>query len=156
MTGTDRESGRILALDVGDARIGIALSDETRLLASPAAIVERSAGDPARRVAELIGRHSASLLLVGLPRNMDGTSGFQARKAEKFAREVAALAGGIEVVFWDERLSTVEAHAIRQRGGASRKARRKPVDALSAAVILQSYLEFLGVRGPDAPRPPRQ
>lgn len=119
------------------------MSDETRLIATPAGIIERAAGGPAQQAADAMVLHEAAVLVVGLPRNMDGTVGPQAAKAERFARQVAALREGIDVVLWDERLSTVEARAIRQRSGAGRKQRRKPVDALSAAVILQSYLDFL-------------
>ena len=132
---------RALALDVGDARIGVACSDPTLLLASPVEVVERKAGRAAERVAALAEAQSASILVVGLPLNMDGSVGPQAARVGRFVQELAPLLAGRPVCYWDERLSTVEAHAIRLRSGVGRKKRRAPVDAVSAAVILQGWLD---------------
>lgn len=132
---------RVLALDVGDARIGVASSDPTLLLASPVEVVERKAGRATERIAALAGAHSAAVVVVGLPLNMDGSAGPQASRVRRFVAELTPLLAGRPVCYWDERLSTVEAHAIRLQSGVGQKKRRKPVDAVSAAVILQGWLD---------------
>lgn len=133
--------GRVLALDVGEARIGVACSDPTLLLASTVDIVERKAGRAAERIAALAAAHSAGIVVVGLPLNMDGSVGPQAGRVRRFVDELAPLLAGVPVCYWDERLSTVEAHAIRLQSGVGQKKRRQPVDAVSAAVILQGWLD---------------
>lgn len=140
------QTGRILALDVGDARIGVAVSDQTRLIAQSLTIVERSAGHPAQRIIELAHQQEAPIIVVGIPRNMDGSLGPQAKKARKFAEQLHELAPELELVYWDERLSTFQARAILLESGAKKKQRQKPVDAVSAAIILQAYLDFLRAR----------
>lgn len=144
-TVTDTKK-RILALDVGDARIGVAVSDETRLIAQTLAVVERSAGHPASRIVQLARENAAGSVVVGMPKNMDGTLGPQARKAQKFAQQLGQLAPELEILYWDERLSTFQARAMLIETGARKKQRQKPVDALSAAIILQAYLDHLRAR----------
>ena len=133
-------SGRILALDVGDRRIGIALSDETQLIATPHSVYTRVGWGPdVKHIQKLYNDHEAVLIVCGLPRNMDGSVGFQAEKVQSFAEQL--IKAGLPVVFQDERLSTVSAHQALIEGGMRRDDRKGTVDKVAAAVILQSYLD---------------
>ena len=133
-------SGRILALDVGDRRIGIALSDETQLIATPHSVYTRVGWGPdVKHIQKLYNDNKAVLVVCGLPRNMDGSVGFQAEKVQSFAGQLEKA--GLPVVFQDERLSTVSAHQALIEGGMRRDDRKGTVDKVAAAVILQSYLD---------------
>ena len=135
-------SGRLLALDWGEVRIGLALSDETQTLASPLETLIRRAGKrfPMPRFLELVGQHRPSGVLVGLPLTAEGTEAENAAAARELARSVAERTG-LPVALWDERMSTARAlAAIREQGGSTR-GRREDVDALAAAVLLQHYLD---------------
>ena len=133
-------SGRILALDVGDRRIGIALSDETQLIATPHSVYTRVGWGPdVKHIQKLYNDSKAVLVVCGLPRNMDGSVGFQAEKVQSFAEQL--IKAGLPVVFQDERLSTVSAHQALIEGGMRRDDRKGTVDKVAAAVILQSYLD---------------
>lgn len=132
--------GRILALDVGDKRIGIAVSDEGRLIASPHSVYTRVGYTPdVKHISGLYRQVSATLLVCGLPRNMDGSVGFQAEKVMAFAEKLREA--GLPVDFQDERLSTVAAHHALIEGGMRREERKGRVDKVAAAVILQQYLD---------------
>ena len=133
-------SGRILALDMGDRRIGIALSDETQLIATPHSVYTRVGWGPdVKHIQKLYNDNKAVLIVCGLPRNMDGSVGFQAEKVQSFAEQL--IKAGLPVVFQDERLSTVSAHQALIEGGMRRDDRKGTVDKVAAAVILQSYLD---------------
>ena len=133
-------SGRILALDVGDRRIGIALSDETQLIATPHSVYTRVGWGPdVKHIQRLYDENKAVLVVCGLPRNMDGSVGFQAEKVQSFAEQL--IKAGLPVVFQDERLSTVSAHQALIEGGMRRDDRKGTVDKVAAAVILQTYLD---------------
>ena len=133
-------SGRILALDVGDRRIGIALSDETQLIATPHSVYTRVGWGPdVKHIQKLYNDNQAVLVVCGLPRNMDGSVGFQAEKVQSFAEQL--IKAGLPVVFQDERLSTVSAHQALIEGGMRRDDRKGTVDKVAAAVILQTYLD---------------
>ena len=133
-------SGRILALDVGDRRIGIALSDETQLIATPHSVYTRVGWGPdVKHIQKLYNDNQAVLVVCGLPRNMDGSVGFQAEKVQSFAEQL--IKAGLPVVFQDERLSTVSAHQALIEGGMRRDDRKGAVDKVAAAVILQTYLD---------------
>jgi putative Holliday junction resolvase len=138
--------GRVLGIDAGERRVGVALSDELRLLASPLAVLDRAHGlapvlDALVHVARTEG---VTHMVVGLPLNADGSHGRQARRAQDFAR-VAERVIGVPVEMWDERLSTREAEDIaRAQGRNMRRLRhRGQLDAIAAAVILQDYLDHL-------------
>ncbi|MCX7017819.1 MAG: Holliday junction resolvase RuvX [bacterium] len=140
-----------MGLDVGDARIGAAVSDDTRLIARPLAIVKRADGDPAGRIIAMIRELRAGAVVVGFPLNMDGTRGLQARKTESFVsrlREMASAAADIEFILWDERLSSREAQRIVLSSGAKKSRRARHHDDIAAAVILQSYLNHLRASPP--------
>lgn len=130
----------MLGLDVGDRRIGIAVSDETRLIATPHSVYTRVGWGPdTRHILQLYHEMQCDLIVSGLPRNMDGTIGFQAEKVKQFMGKVAEA--GLPVVFQDERLSTVSAHEALIEGGMKREDRKGVVDKVAAAVILQQWLD---------------
>ena len=132
--------GRILALDVGDRRIGVAVSDETQLIATPHSVYTRVGYSPdVKHIRKLCEDLGAVKVVCGLPRNMDGSIGFQAEKVRAFAEKLTE--SGLQVEFQDERLSTVSAHQALIEGGMRRDDRKGTVDKVAAAVILQSYLD---------------
>jgi putative Holliday junction resolvase len=132
---------RILALDPGTVRIGLALSDELHMIASP---LEYVPAEPFAKVLErlrqLIREKEVGLILVGLPRNMDGSYGPAALKVQEF---VAALRAALTVPIqtWDERLTSVQAQRLLVEGGVRRRDRKQKVDKMAAAILLQSYLD---------------
>ena len=132
---------RIIGIDYGDARVGLAVSDETGFLASAVCTVNVSGmRDACKKVAEKIKELNGTKIVLGLPKNMDGSESFRADKSKAFAEMISA-ATGLEVVFVDERLSTVEAYTYMNITEFNGKKRRDVVDALSAQIILQSYLD---------------
>ena len=133
-------TGRILGLDVGDVRIGVAVSDEGQFIATPHSVYTRVGWGPdVKHIQKLYEETRAVLIVSGLPRNMDGSIGFQAEKVMAFMEKVKQA--GLPVVFQDERLSTVSAHQELIEGGMRRDQRKGTVDKVAAAVILQAYLD---------------
>jgi putative Holliday junction resolvase len=134
----------VLGVDAGERRVGVALSDESRLLASPVTVLDRRRGlaPVLDALTDLARREGATRLVIGLPLNADGSEGPQARRAHDFAR-IAARVIGLPVEMWDERLSTREAEEIvRAQGRNLRRVRaRGELDAIAAAAILQDYLD---------------
>ena len=134
---------RILALDYGTRRIGVAVSDELKMIATP---LEFIPAEPfasfLTRLNELIREKQVELLLIGLPRNMDGTYGPAAQKVQEF---VALLKQSVAVPIkmWDERLTTAQANRFLIAAEVRRSKRRLKVDQTAAAILLQSYLESL-------------
>ena len=132
--------GRIVCLDVGDVRIGVAVSDALRMIASPYTVIKRVGWGPdVKQIKAIFDEQQADFVLCGLPRNMDGTEGFQAEKVRLFAAQIEKA--GMEVRFEDERLSTVSAEHALIEGGMHRMVRKDHVDKVAAAVILQGYLD---------------
>ena len=129
-----------MGLDVGDKRVGIALSDGMQCIATPHSVYVRVGyGPDVKHIAKLYAENAAVLVVCGLPKNMDGSVGFQAEKVMAFADRLKEA--GLPVVFQDERLSTVSAHQALIEGGMRRDERKGTVDKVAAAVILQSYLD---------------
>ena len=137
---------RILGIDVGEARIGLALSDELGMLAHPAETVHVKEGNPLKRVAEVITREKIETVVIGLPRNMSGTYGPAAEKAREFATKLQALAP-CTVKFWDERLTTVAAQKQLHEAGKNVKNSRGVIDQVAAVLILQGYLDSQAMLG---------
>ena len=133
---------RILAIDYGDARTGVAVSDAAGLLTGYTTVIQgRQADRVAEEIAKIAAERQADELVMGFPRNMDGTEG---PRAELY-REVAALVEektGMPVRLWDERRTTIEAHQILHASGKRMKAHRKNVDAVAASLILEGYLTW--------------
>ncbi len=133
---------RILGIDYGDARTGISVSDITETLAgSPLVIKEWNTEKLLNKLTELIKREQIDLIVLGYPKNMDGSLGLRAEKCELLAKALRQRTG-LNVELWDERRTTVEAHSILRANGRKTNKHRKNVDAVAASLILQSYLDF--------------
>jgi len=133
---------RTIGLDLGERRIGVALSDSAGTLATPYEVLTRS-GDRARdraRLVELLDETGAELIVVGLPLSLDGSRGPAAQQVEAEVEELRAQLG-VPVETWDERLSTVEAERRLRAAGVRGRRRRHVVDQVAATVILQSWLD---------------
>lgn len=134
---------RILGIDFGTARIGLALSDELQMLAHPAeTITVAKTADPTARVADIVREKNVERIIVGLPRHMNGEMGLSADGARAFAEKLQALLC-CKVQLWDERLSTVAAHRMLRTAGKSSRQTRGYVDQVAAQLLLQSYLDSL-------------
>lgn len=136
---------RILAMDVGDKRIGMAVSDEMGWIAQGIETLERkNEFEDLEKIQNIIKYYSPEKIVIGLPKNMNGTLGFQSEKVKEFGELLlkSQIFSG-EIVYWDERLTTVYAHRIMIDGDMSRKKRKKKVDKIAAVFILQSYLDYL-------------
>lgn len=132
---------RILAIDLGLARTGLAICDELELLASPVGTVaEPDADQLLEEIAAVVVREGVRELVVGHPRNMDGTRGESARRAEGFAKALRERTG-LPVTLWDERLTTVSAIGFLNETNVRGKKRKAIVDTVSATIILQEYLD---------------
>lgn len=133
---------RIMAIDYGDARTGVAVSDALGMLAGFTTVVHgRKAELVAAEVAKIAKEHGVEELVLGFPRNMDGTEGARADLYRAFA-DLLEQETGMKPVLWDERRTTVEAHAILHTGGKKMKDHKKNVDAVAASLILEGYLTF--------------
>jgi putative holliday junction resolvase len=132
---------RILALDHGTHRIGVALSDEMHMIASPLEFIPAEPfGKVVERLQQLIKEKEVELILIGMPRNMDGTYGPAAQKVNDF---MAAVQPHITIPFklWDERLTSAQANRVLLEGNVRRDKRKQVVDQMAAAILLQSYLD---------------
>ena len=132
---------RILALDYGTRRIGVAVSDETKTIAQPLEYIPAEPfADFLARLKQLLVEKEIDLILIGLPRNMDGSYGPAAEKVQTF---VAALKDAVVVPIktWDERLTSAQANRVLIQGGVRRAKRKEKVDQTAAAILLQSYLD---------------
>ena len=131
---------RIMAIDLGDARTGLAVSDAMGILCGEAWTMEEwDMERAAKRIAEAAKERGVERLVLGLPKNMDGTEGPRAEKARQF-KALLEEASGLPVILWDERRSSIEAHAILHASGKKEKKHRKTVDAVAASLILEGYL----------------
>lgn len=132
-----------MAIDYGDQRIGLAVSDAMAILVGDAWTMKEWKMDRAvAKIAEEVKNRGVGLLVLGLPKNMDGTEGERAAISREFGAKLAE-ATGLEVKFWDERRSSVEAHAILHANGRKEKDHRKNVDAVAASLMLEGYLRSL-------------
>ena len=149
---------KILAVDYGDSRTGLATCDRTEFLTSPITpqITLKARNKVAARVCEVAKEIGAELIVIGLPLNMDGTEGSRANKSRRFAQRLANTAG-VPVVMWDERRTTVSAAAILADNDTFGAKRKERLDSVSAAVILESFLNWRahhpGEEPPELVRP---
>lgn len=133
---------RIMSVDYGDSRTGIAVCDKSEMLASPLTVItEYNFERCAERVAELAKKEKAELIVVGYPKNMNNTIGERAEKCAEFARLVSEQSG-IPTELWDERSTTVTAHNYLNETNVRGKKRKAVVDAVAATIILETYLAF--------------
>lgn len=134
---------RVMAIDYGDARIGLAVSDPTGLICGEAwTMQEWNMERAASRICDEAKARGVEHLVLGLPRNMDGSEGPRAELSRKFAALLEET-GGIPVTLWDERRSSIEAHAILHTVGKKERSHRRTVDAVAASLILEGYLGSL-------------
>ncbi len=143
-----------MGLDVGERRVGVAISDTTGLLATPLVVVRRkSKAEDFRRIARLVREQSAEGLVIGHPLNADGSAGPQARRVERYAsallEALSAEGLNLRMFLWDERLSTQRAEQLMIEAGRKATERRGRIDAVAAAVILQDYLDEQRQLGKD-------
>ena len=132
---------RIMAIDYGEARIGLAVSDLTGMICGEAwTMNEWNLERAVQRITDEAKQRDVETLVLGLPKNMDGTEGARAEKCRGIAKMLSD-ASGLPVVLWDERRSSIEAHAILHAGGKKEKQHRKTVDAVAASLILEGYLD---------------
>jgi putative Holliday junction resolvase len=137
------EPGRVLGLDLGDARIGVAISDDRRRIAVPLGTVRTGAPADVKAIADLVHGHGVTLVVIGHPLHLSGEAGERAHHAERFAEALDAFLG-VPVHLQDERLSSVEADRALREAGASGRERRRTVDRSAATVILQAWLDAAG------------
>ena len=137
---------RVMAIDYGDARTGVAVSDAAGLLTGYTTVIRgRDPERVAEEIAQIARERRAEELVMGFPRNMDGTEGPRADLYRSFAALVEEKSG-MPVRLWDERRTTIEAHQILHASGKKMKAHRKNVDAVAASLILEGYLTWLARR----------
>ena len=131
---------RIMGIDFGDARTGLAVSDEMNILVGDAWTLNQR--KPELVAEEIAAKRGVQRLVLGLPKNMDGSEGPRAEKCREFA-ELLGTKTDLPIVMWDERRSSIEAHAILHANGKKEKKHRKTVDAVAASLILEAYLGTL-------------
>jgi len=148
-------AGRVLAVDWGTRRFGVALSDPTRLIAQPLTTLTRRAGHraPVSGILDLIARHGVSLVVVGLPLDPDGAEGDAAGEARALG-EAITRRSGVAVTWWDERLSTAAALRSARAAGVRDRDSRERIDQMAAVQILQHYLDAQAHRRADAQAAP--
>lgn len=138
---------RIMAIDYGDAHTGVALSDPTGFLTGTTTTIHsRKAEVVLEELKRLAAEYQVTELVMGFPRNMDGTEGPRAQLYREFAVQVEE-ATGLTPILWDERRTTVDAHRILFESGKNAKKRKKTVDAVAASLILEGYLDSRRLRG---------
>ena len=132
----------ILSVDYGDKRTGVAVCDKFEMLASPVCVItEWNIDTLANKIIEVAKEKRAEEIVVGLPKNMDGSEGFRADACKELGEKLKNLTE-ITVSFWDERLTTVSAHKILSENNVRGKKRKAVVDAVAADIILQDYIDF--------------
>ncbi len=138
---------RIMAIDYGDAHTGVALSDPTGFMTGTATTIHsRKAEVVLEEIAKLVEEYKVTDLVMGFPKNMDGTEGPRAEIYRAFAAQLEEKTG-LTPVLWDERRTTIDAHRILFDAGKNAKKRKKTVDAVAASLILEGYLDFKRLRG---------
>lgn len=129
-----------MALDVGNKRIGVALSDELQILAQPLYTIHRKGIErDIEEIVKIINDNNVEEVIVGLPKNMDGTTGFQGEKTIKFA-EILRQSTDRPLIMWDERMTTISARRIMIENDVKQKDKKNLVDTIAAVVILETYL----------------
>ena len=133
---------RWLSIDHGDSRIGLSVSDVLASFAHPYRTLQRGA-QTFQEIRGIVEREKIGGIVIGLPKNMDGTIGQSAAKAKAFGRELALVIPATKIIFWDERLTTVEAQRALHAAGKNAKQSKKMIDQVAAQILLQSYLDSL-------------
>lgn len=132
----------ILGIDYGDSRTGFAISENGLIAGTLETFAEKNMKKVAEHAAELVIKYSVDRIVLGLPKNMDGSIGESGKKAKRLARMLKELTG-VKIILWDERLTTVSAHNLMNETNVRGQKRKDSVDKIAAAFILQSYLDSL-------------
>ena len=132
----------ILGIDYGDSRTGFAVSENGLIAGTLETFAEKNMNKVAEHAAELVMKHKIERIVVGLPKNMDGSIGGSGKKAKRLAKMIKELTG-VKIILWDERLTTVSAHNLMNETNVRGQKRKDSVDKIAAAFILQSYLDSL-------------
>jgi len=135
---------RALGIDHGDARIGLAISDELGMLAHPLKTLEAK-GRPVQEITAIVAEKKIEIIILGLPRNMNGTEGPASEKVRAFAEKLKAAIPGCPVKFWDERLTSVAAQRSLHEAGRDTKKSRSVIDQAAAQILLQTYLDSVSM-----------
>lgn len=144
MQPEDNTMNRIMAIDYGDARTGVAVSDLLCTIVGSTTVINSHNTEKAiADIARIAKENAVAQIVVGLPRNMDGTEGTRAELCREFAAKLET-ATGLQIVMWDERRTTIEAHNILSQHNYHGKKRKNTVDAVAASLILEGYLAFRG------------
>jgi len=133
---------RLLGIDHGDSRIGLAISDELGSLAHPYRTLQ-SGARVMEEIRGIVERERISGIVIGLPKNMDGTIGPSAAKAKSFGEQLSQVIPATKILFWDERLTTREAQRVLHAAGKNTKQSKKMIDQVAAQILLQNYLDSL-------------
>lgn len=137
---------KIMGLDYGSVTVGVAISDSLLLTAQPVEVIKRKSENKLRqtlaRIEQLVQENDVTRIVLGYPKNMNNTEGERAQRTEEFMEKLKARTG-LEVVLWDERLSTVSAMDVLKEGGVRREDRKTYVDKIAASLILQGYLDSI-------------
>ena len=134
---------KVMGLDLGDARTGVALSDELKMMAhSYGTLYNKDGEDLLTQLEPIVKENNLEAVVIGLPKNMNGTVGERGEKAKEFAKNFEEKFG-IKTILWDERLTTVSAHRVLSEANVRGKKRKKVVDTVSAVFILQCYLDSI-------------
>jgi putative Holliday junction resolvase len=137
---------RALGIDPGDARFGLAISDDLGMLAHPLETIVVKQTEPVARIAQIASERAIGTIILGMPRNMDGSYGPAAEKVRAFAEKLRARVA-CPVILWDERLTTVAAQKSLHAAGRNTRDSRKVIDQAAAQIILQSWLDFQAAGG---------
>lgn len=133
---------KIMAVDLGDVRTGLAVCDRTEFLASPIGVIhDRNINSVITKVANAVEEYDVGMVVVGHPKNMDGSEGESAKKCENFASALKCIVS-VPVILWDERTTTISAHHYLNETDTRGKKRKEVVDAVAATIILENYLEY--------------
>ncbi|RYD81882.1 MAG: Holliday junction resolvase RuvX [Verrucomicrobiaceae bacterium] len=139
---------RVIGIDLGEARIGVAISDELGMLAHPVeTIAVKEVADPVARIASIMERDKVTTVILGMPRNMDGSYGAAAEKTRVFADKLRERVPGCVVKLWDERLTSVAAQRALHDAGKNVKKSRSVIDQVAAQMILQGWLDSQSALG---------
>jgi putative Holliday junction resolvase len=139
---------KALGIDLGAARVGLALCDDLGMLAHPLeTVIVKKAGDLAGYVANVVRRESVEVVIIGLPRNMDGSHGPAAAKTREFGEKLRGKIPECEIRYWDERMTSVAAQKALHESGRNVKQSRPVIDQVAAQMILQGYLDSQAMRG---------
>ena len=137
---------KIMGLDYGSVTVGVAISDSMLLTAQPVEVIKRKSENKLRRtlarIEELVAEHGVEKIVLGFPKNMNNTEGERVERTREFMDKLVARTG-LEVVLWDERLSTVSAMDVLKEGGVRSENRKRYVDKIAASLILQGYLDSI-------------